>query len=218
MIKSKKYLVYASILYVITLVLNFRYPNEATFGETVFSALKIPTSMNGFQYVGIISFAILLASLTFLSMSLAKYQTRLIILALVLCNVIPFFIANTYQKTLASGIYAVNYERDQSNCQFEMTDESKLHGVCELPFENYRDRDVQFSLTFYDPFIAEGEAPMLAMMNLNGPYTVHLKGKESKLVKIETDIDVSKLENHIESGEANGISIIIVSKGKSRKL
>ena len=46
-----------------------------------------------------------------------------------------------------------------------------------------------------------------------------LKGKESELVKIDTNIDVSKIKKHSYGGEmTGGVPIIIKSGAKSRNL
>ncbi|WP_339217014.1 hypothetical protein [Ornithinibacillus sp. FSL M8-0202] len=55
-------------------------------------------------------------------------------------------------------------------------------------------------------------------MNNNDPYEVKLKGNERKTVKIESNIDVSNMENHIEQGSSTGVNIIIKSGEKIRKL
>ncbi len=59
---------------------------------------------------------------------------------------------------------------------------------------------------------------MVSLMNNNDPYEVKLKGNERKTVKIESNIDVSNMENHIEQGSSTGVNIIIKSGEKIRKL
>jgi len=55
-------------------------------------------------------------------------------------------------------------------------------------------------------------------MNEGGPYMVNVKGQERTRVKIEANIDVSEMENYVESGEATGFNLMIKSNGKNRKL
>jgi hypothetical protein len=55
-------------------------------------------------------------------------------------------------------------------------------------------------------------------MNNDEPYVVNLRGNESKRVVIETDIDVSQMESHIESGSTGAVHILIKSGDKSREL
>ena len=219
MIKSKKMLYLALIPFTASLALNFPFPHESSYGETVAAALNIPVrSVDGLHYVGIASLALLIASLYFLTKSVNKYQGRVVLLAIILAMVAPFMIASSFQKTFATGIYAVSYERDWSNCRFDMIDESTLHGECELPFENYSRNDVQFTIEFYEKYYFEDDVRMVSLMNNNAPYVVKLKGNERKTVKIESNIDVSNIENHVEQGSSTGVNIIIKSGEKIRKL
>ena len=52
---------------------------------------------------------------------------------------------------------------------------------------------------------------MVSLMNNNVPYEVKLKGNERKMVKRESNIDVSNMENYIESGGSTFVNIIIKS-------
>ncbi|CAI9392335.1 hypothetical protein MHI39_01220 [Heyndrickxia sp. FSL K6-6286] len=219
MMKSKKMLYLSLILFIASLVLNFPFPHESPYGETVASVLNIPVqSVNGLHYVGIASLALLIASLYFLTKSVEKYHGRVVLVAIVLALFAPSMIASSFQKTFATGIYAVSYERDWSNCQFEMIGETTLRGECELPFENYSRNDVQFTIEFYEKYYFEDDVLMVSLMNNNDPYEVKLKGNERKTVKIESNIDVSNMENHIEQGSSTGVNIIIKSGEKIRKL
>src|SRR5699024_1601249 len=99
--------------------------------------LKLPTqSSSGFIYMGIIVLILIIVALTLLVRSLSKYRIRLSLLAFILVSFIPSMIVNTYQSTFAKGIYAIFYEIESSECDFELMDEYKLHGQCYLYFEN----------------------------------------------------------------------------------
>ncbi|ETI68503.1 hypothetical protein [Neobacillus vireti] len=219
MIKDKKFFFVAIILFFISMILNFPFPDENPLGETVATLLNIPVkSSNGLLYVGITSFLLLILSLFFLSKSLKKYHGRFILLSIVVAIFLPPFIVDLFQKTLATGIYAISYQKEESNCRFEMMGETTLHGVCELPLENYSKNKIQFTIEFYDKYDFKEDLPMVTLMNKNAPYEVRLRGNQSERVKIETDIDVSKMKNHIESGNASSVSIIIKSGERIRKL
>lgn len=217
MIKSKKMFYTALILFVVSLTLNLSYPNENPLGETIASNLNLPVrSTNGLLYVGIVSFFSLLASLFLLNNSINKYHVHAILFAILVAIFAPSIIVSSYQKTFATGIYAVSYESESSSCNFNMINKKTLHGVCRLPFKNYSSSEVKFSVEFYDKY--DGEVPMVTLMNNNGPYVVELKGNQRKTEKIETNIDVSKMKNHIEGGNAMGVNIILKSGRKMRKL
>ncbi|MFE3577336.1 hypothetical protein [Lysinibacillus sp. NPDC059133] len=89
---------------------------------------------------------------------------------------------------------------------------------CELPFENYSRTSNQFTIEFYERYPFEDDVRIVTLMNNDAPYEVKLRGKERKRVIIETDIDVSQMENHIDGGQANYVTIIIKSGEITRKL
>ncbi len=195
------------------MALNFPFPNENSFdAKSIMLNITISTIHEGFRYIGIASLVLLILGLYFLGKSLGKYHVGFIVIAIIIASILPPFLAKSLQKTFATGIYAINYERDKSDCRFDMTKATTLHGVCILPFENYSKKDVQFTVELHD------ELEMVSHMNKNAHYDVKLSGKESKVVKFETNIDVSKMKNHIDSGQSTDVNIIINSGNRSRKL
>lgn len=126
----------------------------------------------------------------------------------------PSILVGLYQKTFATDIYAVSYDNEMSSCNFDMIDNKTLNGECELPFKNNSSNDVKFSIEFYEKYDHE----LVTLMNNNGPYEVELKGNQRKIEKIETNIDVSKLKNHISGGNARSVNIVMKSGKKMRKL
>ena len=219
MIKSKKMLSIAIILSVGSIVLSFPFPHAISFGESLATSLNIPIRTNfGLHYVGVFSLGLFIASLYFLNNSVNKYNVRLVILAILVIAFAPMMLINIFQKTIASGVYAVSYESEWSNCQFGKMNQSTLLGECVLPFENHSNDGEQFTIEFYEEYYFEGDVEMITLMNNNTPYVVELLPKERKIVKIESRIDVSEMENYIEGGSATGINIIIKSDGKDREL
>lgn len=217
MIKSKKMFYTALILFAASLTLNLPFPNEIPLGETILSDLNLPVrAANGLLYVGITSLFLLLASLFSLDISMNKYKVRAILIAIMGAIFAPSMIVSSYQKTLATGIYAVSYESKSSSCNFNMINKKTLHGECRLPFKNYSNSEVKFSIEFYDKY--DEEVSMITLMNNNGPYEVELKGNQSKTENIETNIDVSKIKNHIYGGNTMSVNIILKSGKKMRKL
>ncbi|WP_156972616.1 hypothetical protein [Mesobacillus selenatarsenatis] len=146
------------------------------------------------------------------------YHNRMVLIAILLAFFLPMELVSAYQKTLASGIHAVHYDRENSHCRFEMKDDTTMSASCDLPFENYNNETVQFNIEFYEKYLFEDETPLLSLMNEGGPYKVMLHGKEREIVTIETEIDLSKLEVGSMSGEAWAVNVMIKDKGKVRKL
>lgn len=211
---------YFSLIFLfVAMILNFPFPHKYPYGEAIFMILNIPIRFaNGVPTVVITTLLLLMVGLYLLEKSLQKYRMRIVIIAVFIAVFAPVFAVNSFQKNFATGIYAVSYSEEESNCSFEMINEKTLQAECELPFKNYSNNDVQFSVEFYEELVFKDYPPMVSLMNNNAPYEIMLKGKENKHVKIRTNIDVSNMENHIESGEATSVNIIIKSKGKSRNL
>ena len=90
MIKNKKKFYLALIFLVITMVLNFPFPHESPYGETIVSVLNIPIrSVNGFHYVGIASFLLFIVGLYLLANSVEKYNGRLVVVAIIIVLAVP---------------------------------------------------------------------------------------------------------------------------------
>ncbi|WP_084031651.1 hypothetical protein [Anaerobacillus arseniciselenatis] len=166
--------------------------------------------------MGIFSLILVIVSLFLLSNSLKEYKGRFVLIGFVVMMGGPIFLVSIFQQTVATGIYAVSYDRQASNCNFTMIDDETLVGSCKLPFVNYSRKPVEFTVEFYDRFRFENAPPMLTLMNHHGLHEITLSGKQRKTVYLETEIDISTLENHIWGGTANGVNIILKS-GKSRR-
>ncbi|MBX9975028.1 hypothetical protein [Cytobacillus firmus] len=219
MIKNKKLFAASLALIVISIALNFPFPHENPLGEAALMILNIPIkSAEGFHYAGVFILLLLVLGMVFLHRSLERYHLRSFFAVIIIVSLLPPFLAEAYQKTLADGIYAVSYVKDESLCTFEMLSEETLQGICELPFENYSNDEVSFTIGFYDRYLTEEDVQMLSLMNSGESINVKLLPNEAKVVRIEKEIDVSQIKNHVESGEAAYVSIIIKSGDKNRKL
>ena len=134
---------FSTLLSAKLMALNFPFPHEYPIGQDVFSALNIPLkSINGLHYVGITSLTLLIISLYFLGRSLEMYHNRMILIAILLAFFLPVELVGAYQKTFASGIHAVHYDRENSHCRFEMKNDTILSASCDLPFENYKNETI----------------------------------------------------------------------------
>ena len=219
LLKNKRNLVIAVILFVFSMVLNFPFPHEYPRGQDISSAFNIPIkSINGLHYVGITALLLLILSLYFLTKSLEIYHKRMIVIAILLFMFLPIELVSAYQKTFATGIYAIHYERENSSCHFETKDETTLYASCKLPFENRSNEIVRFNIEFYDKYLFEDEIPLLSLMNEGSPYEVILHEKEREIVTIETEIAISKLGVSSMSGDSWGVNVRIVDGDKVRKL
>ncbi|WP_368658471.1 hypothetical protein AB3Z07_03110 [Metabacillus halosaccharovorans] len=219
MLKNKKLLFLSLIIFAISITLNFPFPHKYPYGESVASILNIPIQMeNGLHIVGITSLLFLITSLFFLSKSFKKHKGRFVLLGIVCALFLPHFLADTYQKTFATGIYTISYEVETSECSFDMISDNTMQAICEFSFINNSWDNVSFDINFYQTYLFEEDVKMLSLLEINAPYNVDIKAKENKHVKIETIIDVSDIKNHVDSGTASHVNIIIESGEKMRKL
>lgn len=201
------------------MVLNFPFPHGNPLGQTASSILNIPIkTSNGLHYVGITALLLLIVSLFFLVKALKKYKARVTLIAIAVAIFAPLLLVDLFQKTFATGIYAISYEREESVCNFEMVNGKTLHGLCELTLQNNSEDQVGFSIDFYEEYLFEDNLPMVYLMNNSAPYVVSLNGKEKKRLKLETTIAVSNMSILIQSGESRFVNIIIRSGDKTRRL
>lgn len=217
MIENKKYLYWSIAIFLVIIILNFPFPHDRPLAETMMVSLNVPYRfLGGFHYVGIFSLLLVIVSLFLLSNSLKKFRMRFVLIGFVAMMTGPVFLVNIFQQTVATGIYAVSYDRQASDCEFTMIDDETLVGSCKLPFVNHSRKPVEFTVEFYDRFRFEDDPQMLSLMNHHGLHEITLSGKQRNTVYLETKIDISTLEYHISSGTANGVNIILHS-GKSRR-
>lgn len=203
---------------VLVMIANLSYPNVKPFTEGTLWILNIPArSSNGIHILGIFSIILLLIGLYLLATSINKYRVRLVILALVLFSLLPLGLVDLYQKTFASGIFAVDYEQESSNCIFNMVDDKTMLAACELTFINHSNNNFNFDVTFYDEYSDFEPDTMIRLMNEGSPYNVSMRGNETKTVHFNTEIDISKL-NGFYSGTVSQVNIQIKQGDKIRYL
>ncbi|MBD3106989.1 hypothetical protein IEO70_01175 [Bacillus sp. AGMB 02131] len=149
--------------------------------------------------------------------SLNKFIGRAVIIAIFAAALLPPWIVEKYQQTLATGIYAVHYDPQASNCQFEKTSDETMLIQCNLAFENYSSDDVQFTAEFEDRSRLE-DNPVYDLLEAAGSFKIALSGDEYGIITINKEVDVADLNNQIEAGGGYGITVTIQSEGKMRKL
>jgi hypothetical protein len=219
LLKNKRFFLVAIMFFFLSISLNFPFPHEYPIGQEVTSAFNFPiTTMNGVSYIGITGLVLFGISLYFLVKSLVQFHFRMVLIAMLLVVFLPMEMVSAYQKTFATGIYAIQYEREKSACHYEMKDKTTLSASCQLPFKNHSNKTIHFNIEFYEKYLFEDETPVLSLLSEGGPFEVILHGKEREMVRIETEIDLSKLGVDFISGEARGVNLKITNGEEVRKL
>src|SRR5699024_6564398 len=125
---------------------SFPFPHQYPFGEVIFTTFKIPTHFaNGLQTIGMVSLFLLIVSLYLLANAMEKHRVRIVVIAILILFFVPALTVNLFQKTFATGIYAVSYE--DGHCTFDLINEDTLHGECELSLKNNSNDNLHFNVT-----------------------------------------------------------------------
>jgi hypothetical protein len=217
MINNKRMFTVALVLLGAVMVLNFPFPHKYPLGEGLITVFNIPVTLeSGFHLPGIIILILLLGSFYLLAKSLDMFKGRAIFAAILAVSLMPPFLADMYQKTAASGIYAVKYEKELSSCSIEAGERKHVHATCTVPLKNYSSRSTEFSLSFRD--YPDTEIRFASLMNEAGPFSIQLNPNEDRFIELEADIDVSGMDHYVDSGEGSYINIVIEAEGKERRL
>ncbi len=217
-IRSYKKLYIAIGIFVLVMIFNLPFPHSVPFsaGNDYIMGIQINGS-SGFNFVGLFLIVALCVGVYLLATSLEKYRVRLVFLALILFSLLPQYMVDVYQNTLASGIYAIDYDIDTSDCQFEQLDDKRMDVTCNLPLENLSNDEVKFDIRFLNASLLGDQRKLVPLINESGPFEVSLQGSETKMVRIQTEVDISRLNSYSDGGSTN-VHIEIVQGKKMRRL
>ena len=224
MIRERSLLIKGLTFLLAVFILNIPFPNSTPLGHSVFSFLGLPIygneeTMTGFSYANNAWAIMLLISLFLLYKSLNRHRLKLTILVAFIVTSGPGCMIEVMQKTVLSGMYAVSYDAENSNCTFETNKrETILTGNCKLSFENNRSKPVTFEVAIDKRTFFEDEQPFLQMMNKPKLHTVTLESKGYQTVEITSSIKVADLPSELYIGEMNGFHVKIYPNGKKRYL
>lgn len=218
-VRDVKKLLIAIGVFILVMMLNFPFPNAQVLPRAAGSMWVmniIVSDGDGLVLKGLILLTILCVGIYLLATSLEKYRVRLVILALVLYGLTPPFLLNVYQNTFASGIYAIHYDSDASECRFEPLDAKTLDVQCDLSFENLSDDEVKFDVRFLEESFFEERFYLVPLLNEKGPYPATLQGHSKKPVRIQTTLDMSQV-NGFSGGSTYDIRVEIVQDDNMRR-
>lgn len=215
--KGKFYLAIAIAVFI--LIINFPFPNTYPFGELILDKLHIPIRFGGgFHTVGITVLILFIVSLYLLVNSICKHRIKVVLLYFLIIGFTPWIIVTLFQSTVATGIYAISYDGEESFCEFEMKGETILYGKCTLPLHNHSKEEVSFTVELIEELGFEDDLPILSLMNEAPLKEITLAAREKRTIILEREIDVSQTENHILGGEASHFPILISDKENEREL
>lgn len=211
-IQNRRSFYTAVSIFMILMVLNVRYPHEYPLGEEVFNYFHLPiTLQHGLRLLGIISIILLVIGSVLLHVSLKTYKGRITLLIIAVTLTFPSLAANWFEKVFATGIYAISYEKTESECQFKRITDTRFNAKCELLFVNHNNQKTTFEVKFVENDFNEG---LFLALNEKGPYNVILEGKESKRMVIEKEVEVNDNESIVSS--FNFINLKIMNDSQFR--
>ncbi|WP_077596784.1 hypothetical protein [Oceanobacillus kimchii] len=215
--KNKKQFHITLVIFTIYVVLSFPFFHENFPESNVFIFNISINSWDGLNYLGIIALILLFTSLTLAVKSLNQFKKRTVLIGILLATFIPQYLADAYKKTLATGVYAISYKQEFSECDIRKNGDTTLVAECNLMLTNHSNSDVELLLSFIDKYNDE-EHDMIKIVNNGAPYNLKLHKNESKHVEIYSTIDASRLEEAMDTGNMKMLNIKIESDGKERKL
>ena len=185
-IQHKKLFIFGLVSVIICFLLSLSFPNGRPLAEIIVSDVGWSVYSNndmqsGWNYVGIALFFIFLNGVSYMFYSMKKYQFRAVGLALIIGILGPSYVGMAYKSTFANGIHAITYEKQFSECTYEMDEATnKLHGQCWIPMQNHSNDHVSFNLEFLEHRMDDFK--MDSLMNVEGPYTIKLYSNETKQI------------------------------------
>ena len=201
--------------FIVVMILNFPFPHEQPFATASLSIMNIPVqSPSGFHYLGVFSVLLLCIAMYLLGTSLEKYRVRSMFLSFVLVSIVPYVLTNIIQNTIATGIYAVDYDKESSLCDFTVVEETGITASCSLIFENLSNERVDFGVRFQetDPYLINFNS----FLNENAPHHVSLQSNERKTIHLTFEFNPSPFDFY--EGSSSYISIQLVKGKKVRNL
>ncbi|MDQ0272776.1 hypothetical protein [Cytobacillus purgationiresistens] len=217
MIKDIRYFVIAISIFLLLIILNLPFPNEYPLIEHVLINLNLPTRVGTGIYVsGLISICLLLFSLYFISKGLKRFHFIAFVIMFVLVGWLPPAAVESYQKTVASGIDAVVFNHNESECHIELIDDTTLNGQCKLSLQNFGKEDIELSLLLDDRYSNGAPITIASLINEAGPFSIKLKGQQDEVFFI--DININAADRDYIVGRSDMVNIVIEVDGGQRWL
>lgn len=215
LIRHQKRFLLSMCFFIVVMIINFPFPHEQAFAAASLSIMNLQSS-NGLHYLAMLSVVLLCIGMYLLGTSLEKYRVRSIFLTFVLISIVPHVLTNIIQNTIATGIYAVDYDKESSLCEFNMVDDKKkvITATCAFTFENLSNKRVDFGIRFQetDPYLFN----FSSYLNEGAPHQVSLQAKERKTIHLSLEFDPDHLESF--EGTSGYVSIQLIKGKKFRNL
>ncbi|SCW55748.1 hypothetical protein SAMN04487970_101545 [Paenibacillus tianmuensis] len=174
----------AFMLITSTIILNWSYPDAKALGVRLFQWIGLPVwsqGSSGLNYVGITSILLLLAGLFTLRTALQRHARKITLLALILSFWLPSQLIVAYQSVWAKGIYALEYVKEGSRCNYKK-EEDRVTGTCSLTFVNHSGQDILFTSSIRNRDLHIGS--FLESLDILGDQTLTMPPRQKKTLNV----------------------------------
>ncbi|WP_163853809.1 hypothetical protein [Paenibacillus elgii] len=207
----------ALMLITSTIILNWSYPYTTALGERLFEWIGLPVrsrGVSGFNYVGITSLLLLFAGLFTLRASLQRHARKITLLALILPFWLPPQLVTAYQMVWAKGIYALEYVRNETSCNFNK-EENRATGTCSLTFINHSSQEIKFIASIRNQDLSASS--FLGSLDILGDQTLIMPPKSKKTIDVAFTKIATDPHNSV-SGSFYGFDLTVKSGEQERDL
>ncbi|MEJ8545372.1 hypothetical protein [Brevibacillus borstelensis] len=207
-----RFMLAAIFLFFLAWILNARFPHEQQLVDYLFQAIGVPAWSNGTSGMHYAAFLQLgLMALAYgLMVNVTNRPGVMLLVLLLAVGLLPKQqeLVRWYQRTLADGIYTLEYREERSRCTAKTSAEGVINGSCEVVLKNHGDKPVQFEISVYGPS-GQKRAPVLS------GYPVEVKSQEN--VRLELPVEQGG-QGDVVYEEWSAPRISISSAGKRRDL
>ncbi|MCP3775121.1 hypothetical protein NLX71_17755 [Paenibacillus sp. MZ04-78.2] len=174
----------AFMLITSTIILNWSYPDAKALGVRLFQWIGLPMwsqGTSGLNYVNIISMMLLFAGAFTLRTSLQRHARKVALLALILPFWLPSQLIVAYQSVWAKGIYALEYVKEESRCNYKK-EADRVTGTCLLTFVNHSGQDILFTASIRDRDLHTGS--FLESLDILEDQTLTMPPRQKKTLNV----------------------------------
>ncbi|GGJ95590.1 hypothetical protein GCM10007063_17580 [Lentibacillus kapialis] len=205
----------------VSLVLSFLFKWEFIYSEPAIDRLLGSIGLtawsndnSGFHYTGIMSIILLIMGLFFLA---KQYSGKMIFVFFLVIILIPTnLFANVYQSSFANGIYALEFQQDGSNCQYDTNDSGIVEGNCKISIVNHSSDVVTFRVSI-DSKYDHNRFNVTDLINLKD-HQLKLDANEHRTFNINFRHLLQSSKYQSVGGELDIFNLIIDDDDNTRRL
>ncbi|WP_106497313.1 hypothetical protein [Lentibacillus sp. Marseille-P4043] len=169
---------------------------------------------SGFHFTGIISLILLIIGLFFLA---KRYSGKLIFVFFLAMILIPTnLFANVYQSNFANGIYALEFQQDASNCEYDTNDSGIVEGNCKISIVNHSSDPVTFRVSI-DQKYDHNRFNVMDIINLKD-HQLKLDANEHRTFDINFRHSLQSSKYQSVGGQLDIFNLIIADDDNKRRL